>query len=236
MPADHSAHRKRIKEQCLQSGLKSFPAHNKLEILLFHSIPRKDTNPVAHALIERFGSLSAVFDAPYGELLKVPEIGEASAFLIKLIPQLAAAYMEDKTGGKTVILDSPEKAGKFLIPKFLGKTNECVFAAALDSQKRLLSCQQVFEGGISSVDISVRKIAELCLRVSAVSVIVAHNHPNGIAVPSKEDLYSSGRITLALEMLGVEVVDHMIVVDDDYCALGTCRQFAQSVWGGDFSF
>ena len=112
----------------MTSGLDSFEPHNILELLLFYSIPRKDTNETAHLLLKRFGSLSAVFDAPFSELIKVKGISESSATLIKLIPALSRAYLSDKAK-HTKEIDSPEKAASVLIPDLWGKRARfCLFS------------------------------------------------------------------------------------------------------------
>lgn len=220
----HTEHRKRMREHCIKSGIEHFPDHNKLEVLLYYSIPRKDTNPIAHRLIEHFGSLSGVFDAPLDELCKVEDIGEYSALLIKLMPQLFAAYCEDQNKNITVI-DTVDKAGEYLKPKFIGKTQEFLYIVTLDPQKRVISCRKVAEGTPNTLSISLRKIAEICLQCNATFVIIAHNHPRGALLPSKEDCISSGKITLTLKMLNIEVADHMIFSGTNYMTLGTCLEY-----------
>jgi DNA repair protein RadC len=115
----HIGHRERVKELFLRTGLDSFSSHSVLELLLFYAIPQKDTNPIAHRLIRQFGSLSAVFDAPFDELLNVDGIGRSAAILIKMIPQLCRRYEEDLQNGKITIFDY-EEAGKLFVKKYIG--------------------------------------------------------------------------------------------------------------------
>ena len=119
----HKGHRDRLKKRFLQSGIDDFEDHNKLELLLFYAIPQKDTNPIAHELLDTFGSLSNVLDAPFEELIKVKGISESSAVLLKLIPPLSRSYLNDKYKNGFVI-NSTEQAGEFLMPKFIGLTTE----------------------------------------------------------------------------------------------------------------
>lgn len=96
----HDDHRRRVYERFLREGLAGFEEHNAMEFLLFLARPRGDTNPLAHALIDRFGSLSAVLDAPIEELERVPGVGHSSAVVLKFIPQMCAYYLENKTSHK----------------------------------------------------------------------------------------------------------------------------------------
>lgn len=211
----HDGHRERLKERFNKEGLDNFEPHNVLELVLFFAIPRRDTNELAHKLIERFGSLAAVFDAPVGELTKVEGIGESAALLIKLFPAVAAKYKADRDANFKII-DSSDAAGAFLTPKFFGKTDELVYLICLDSKRKILYDGIIFEGSVNSTNISIRKIVEITLRYNATSVIIAHNHPGGIALPSKEDIGSTEKMKSVLNGVGISLIDHIIVADDDY--------------------
>nr|WP_084233557.1 DNA repair protein RadC [Papillibacter cinnamivorans] len=214
----HDGHRQRMKRRFLGTGMDSFEDHNVLEILLFYSIPQKDTNPLAHELITRFGSLEGVFDAPAEELMKVPGVGENTAALIKLIPQVYRRYMISKTGSGA-ILNSSEKAGVFLLPRFAAERDEVVYLVCLDAKCKVLSCRLMFRGSVNSAHVSVRKIVEAALTNNSTSVILAHNHPSGIALPSEEDNLTTLRIQAALEAVGIELADHIVVADDDFVSI-----------------
>ena len=124
----HDDHRRRVYERFLREGLAGFEEHNAMEFLLFLARPRGDTNPLAHALIDRFGSLSAVLDAPIEELERVPGVGHSSAVVLKFIPQMCAYYLENKTSHK-VPLTSVEEASAFFMPKFFARTQEAFYMA-----------------------------------------------------------------------------------------------------------
>jgi hypothetical protein len=128
----HEHHRKRMKERFLREGIAYFEPHNVLELLLFYAIPQKDTNEIAHRLIERFGSLSAVFEAPFSELIQVEGIKEHSATLIKLIPELAGRYVSESYGTKGVLLPTLDDAAEYLKSKYIGVTKEIVYLLLLD--------------------------------------------------------------------------------------------------------
>lgn len=211
----HSGHRQRLKERFLNEGLDSFERHNVLELLLFFGIARIDTNEISHELMNSFGSLSGVLEAPYEELLKVNGIGESAATLLKLIPDISRAYNDDKCDYKQN-LNTTEKMGNFLLPKFVGRTSEIVYLVCLDNSCKILNCTVLFEGTVNAANISVRKIIETAIKFNASNVILAHNHPTGIALPSNEDLVTTDRIVKALQVIGIRLLDHIIVARNDF--------------------
>ncbi len=211
----HDGHRDRMRGRFLEGGLDNFNELNALELLLFYCIPRRDTNVIAHALIDRFGSLSAVFEASEHELCEVPGIGENAAVLIRLVPQLMRKSAVSKTKAICAILSS-EDAGNYLIPRFMYEQDEVVLLLCLDSQKRVICCSEMGRGVVNSVETSVRRMVETALKSRAASVILAHNHPDGLALPSVEDDAVTKRIYRALAMVGIPLVDHIIVAGEDY--------------------
>ena len=214
----HEGHRKRMKERFIKSGLDDFAPHNILELLLFYSIPRGDTNPVAHRLIDTFGSLSGVFDATPEELAKVDGVGENSAILISMIPQIARKYLEDKADTANIVGGCSD-IGAFLLPKFVGRTNEALMMVSIDNKNKIISCSVVAEGTVDSAKVSRRKIMEEAMKVKATRVILAHNHPCGVAVPSSEDVVMTKEIGRLFAQVGIELVDHIIVANDDYVSM-----------------
>lgn len=214
----HEGHRKRMKERFIKSGLGDFAPHNILELLLFYSIPRGDTNPVAHRLIDTFGSLSGVFDATPEELAKVDGVGENSAILISMIPQIARKYLEDKADTANIVGGCSD-IGAFLLPKFVGRTNEALMMVSIDNKNKIISCSVVAEGTVDSAKVSRRKIMEEAMKVKATRVILAHNHPCGVAVPSSEDVVMTKEIGRLFAQVGIELVDHIIVANDDYVSM-----------------
>jgi DNA repair protein RadC len=211
----HGGHRQRLKERFLTHGLDSFDDHNVLELLLFYALPRVDANPIAHELIDRFGSLSGVFDAPYDELTKVPGIGENAALLLKLIPQSSRRYQISKSKHNS-ILNTSRKAGDFLLPYFFGERDEVVYMVCLDAKCKVLSCKLMFRGGVNSANVNLRKIVENALASNASSVILAHNHTSGIAIPSEEDKATTKKVIDALRAVDVTLADHIVTADNDY--------------------
>ena len=218
MPCEHDGHRKRLKARFVKTGLDDFEPHNILELLLFYSIPRKDTNPVAHKLINQFGSLSGVFDARPEELMKIDGITESSAALIALIPQIARKYLEDKAEAVNIIGGFSD-IGKYLLPKFIGRKVETIMLASLDNKNKIISCSIIAEGDSDRASISKRKIMEEAIRVNATRVVLAHNHPRGFAIPSSEDIFLTEEIYSLLKSVGIELVDHIIFAENDFVSL-----------------
>lgn len=202
----------------MKSGLDDFAPHNVLEFLLFYSIPRGDTNPIAHRLIDAFGSLSGVFDATPEELMKVSGVGESTAILISMIPQMARKYLEDKADAVNVVGGCGD-IGAYLLPKFVGRTNEALMMVSIDNKNKIISCSVVAEGTVDSAKVSRRKVMEEAMKVKATRVILAHNHPRGVAVPSAEDVAMTREIGRLFAQVGIELVDHIIIADDDYVSM-----------------
>ena len=214
----HENHRKRVRKRFIDYGIESLEPHEILELILFWSIPRRDTNVIAHKLINKFGSISAVFDAPYKMLLEVDGLGTNSAILLKLIPSLARVYQEDKYLIDKKVPDLESCCDK-LVLKFLGRTDEAVAIMLFDSKGKPIFDGIINTGSVSAVEIYSRRIIELISSYSAASIILAHNHPSGIALPSKEDIISTDKLSLVLKSMGVIFIDHIIVADGDYVSM-----------------
>ena len=216
--ADHSGHRERKRRQFRDHGIDAFADHEVLELLLYYAIPRRDTNPMAHALMDRFGSLNAVLSAPAEELARVEGVGPSAAALLKLVPQVYRRARISLTQGE-VILDTSERIGEFFVEQFVAQPTEVMYQLCLDAKGRMLCCRKICEGDASAVGLSLRKIVENALLCNAVLVALAHNHPSGVALPSREDKVATLQIRDALEAVDVRLADHIIVADGDYVSL-----------------
>ena len=214
----HEGHRQRMKQRLLQEGMDSFSEVQALELLLFYCIPRRDTNPVAHALLEQFGSFAQVLEAPVEELQKVPGMGEGSAAYLHMIHEAGRFYQVSRTRQVTV-LRTLDECGAYLVPFFHGRTLETVFLLCMDAKCKVLCCRQLGEGGINSTGISMRRLVETALGAGASAVILAHNHPSGLAIPSEEDIAATRRAAEALRTVEIQLADHVIVAEDDYVSL-----------------
>lgn len=214
----HDGHRKRMKDRFLKHGLESFDDHAVLELLLYYAIPRGDVNPIAHELINRFGTLDGVLDAPISDLTEICGIGENAATLLKIIPDVCRRYLVSRVSLDRII-DTSEKAGEFVKPYFYGKREEIVYAVCLDAKCKVIAHKQLGEGDVSAALMSIRKIVEFALTYKAYYFILAHNHPSGVALPSSDDVNATKRVQEALANVGVTLFDHLIVADDDFVSL-----------------
>lgn len=208
----HEGHRGRLKNRFLSNGLESFEDHNILEMLLFYSIPRKDTNDIAHELINHFGSLKAVFDADFEELITVKGISENSATLIKMIPAISRAYLANKSNTKPV-LDDVNKIKEFLFHTYYGETKEVVYILLLNNKFELISLEKVHEGSVNSARIELRKLVDVIIKKNAASVILAHNHPDGIPSPSYEDIQTTADLIATLNLIDIQLIEHFVVTE-----------------------
>lgn len=217
-PSVHTGHRKRVKEEFLARGLEGLPDHRVLELLLFYAIPQGDVNPLAHALLEHFGTLSDVFQATYEELLKVRGIGPNAAALIQLVPAIGARYMADRVSlsGR---LTRPEDYMEVLEPYFFGARVELCYLLCMDGKEKLITCRKLGEGVVDQVPILRRKAVETALSCNASRVVLAHNHVSGIAKPSAADIQATQVLRRLLREVGVLLVDHLVIVDGDMVSM-----------------
>lgn len=216
--AIHQGHRDRLKTRFRQQGLDGFNDIQALELLLFYAIPRRDTNPIAHALLDRFGTLHQVLEAPIHELQTVEGVGENAATLLHLARALAGRYAVSQAKVEA-ILNSTHKCGEYLKRYFVGKREETIYLLCLDAKCKVLSCSEVGRGSVNSAGLSIRKIVETALSFNAVSVVLSHNHPSGLAFPSPEDVATTRRVALALDAVGIVLADHIVVAEDDFVSL-----------------
>ena len=214
----HKGHRQRLKDRFVAEGLDHFTEIQALELALFYAIPRKDTNPIAHALLDRFGSLAQVLDASVEDLARVPGMGESAAVFLHLINQMGRCYLVSRSA-QNKVLPTLEDCANYLIPHFYGRRVETVFLLCLDAKCKVLCCKEVGEGSVNSAGISVRRIVETALGANASTVILAHNHPSGIAIPSGEDVQTTRRIAMALQAVEIQLADHIVVADEDYVSM-----------------
>ncbi|MDD3430228.1 MAG: DNA repair protein RadC [Oscillospiraceae bacterium] len=220
----HDGHRQRLRKRFLEDGLENFEEHNVLELLLFYAHSRADTNALAHVLIDTFGSISAVMDAPYDALLQVSGVGEQAATLLKLVPQLASVYNSDKFAMGTC-LHSTQEVGQYFVPLFYGKQHEEVHMLSLDDKHKIIRRTKLFEGTVNATPITVKKVVSEAVNANATSVVLAHNHPAGLALPSANDRHVTKRINTALELINIRLLDHIIVAENEFISMAESGEF-----------
>lgn len=212
----HAEHRARMREKYLQMR-DAMPDHEILELLLFNVIPRRNTNPIAHALLNRFGSLDEVFRASIPQLTSVEGVGEKTAMFLKEIQYVWRRIETSKSNHQ--VLDTYEKIAKYLVALFCTETNESVYVVLLDAKARLMSSRKLFEGTVTSASIDARKIASYALSQGAARIILAHNHLSGSAEPSDEDISTTRFLRRSLRQIDLILEEHFIIAGSSYCPL-----------------
>ena len=220
----HDGHRQRLKNRFRQEGLDRFDEIQVLELLLFYAIPQRDTNPLAHKLLDHFGSLPQVLEAPVEELEKIPGVGSNVSTLLSLTTALSRYYMV-KRAEQCTVLTSSDQCGEYLMPFFVGRRNETVMILCLDAKCKVLGCKEVGEGSVNSASVPIRRIVEMALGMNATTVVLAHNHPSGVAVPSGEDVQTTRRLAAALDAVDITLADHIVVADDDFVSMAQSRLY-----------
>ncbi len=210
-------HRQRLKDRFMKAGLEGFATHEILEMLLFYTIPQRDTKPIAHELIQRFGSIDGVFSADPKELMETKYITENSVLLFKFIPRLMEHYHDGQITG--TIVDTIEKIKEMFIPYFNGLTKERLMMACFDNSMKLIKVVQISEGDVISTEIDMRKIVSQALSTNCLNVVIAHNHIGGSAKPSDEDILATDQINRSLEEIKVRLIDHVIVCGEKACSM-----------------
>lgn len=215
---NHTGHRKRLRQQFVQGGLDALSDFKALEMLLFYAIPRKDTAPLAKALLNKFGSYERVMEAPLDELLKVSGMSENAAILLQLVMESERRYIIGKLADKKP-LTSVDECGKYFLPFFHGRREEMVYLLALDGRGRVISCQCIGHGAVNSANVPIRKIVAAALVACATSVALAHNHPSGVTTPSPEDRDATTLVEDALRAMDIVLLDHFVIAGGEYLSI-----------------
>lgn len=214
----HKGHRKRVKDNFMKNGLDIFTDVQALEMALFFCVPQGDTNELAHKLINKFGSFSAVFDATPEQLENVPGVGENTKVFLKYIPALLRRYRIDKITDDN-IFETSDKTGRYLMAYFMTEVREKWVVMAFDRKRRLLGTIPVPESYIGTYSSNARELAELAISMKADAIIIAHNHPSGIYEPSEADISVTNAIDFSLSAVGINLVEHYIVTDNHYLGI-----------------
>jgi DNA repair protein RadC len=226
----HSGHRKRVRDRYVTSGLDSFEDYQLLELLLFYCCPRKDTNALAHKMLNEFGNLYTLFEADPVEITRRCEVSENVGVFISLIPSVARRYFASKWD-KKITLDNSRKVGEYAISLFVGRTVEVLYMICLNGQSQLIHTAKISEGTLNESRLYVRDFVETAIKYKASSVILAHNHPSGSLVASSNDIRATSKVMSALETVSIAVLDHIIVAGEQYMSFSEQKILAMP-WGG----
>ena len=222
----HTGHRQRMKQRFIEHGADTFQDYELLEMILYYSIPKKDTNEIAHRLLDTFGTIKDVFDADYIELMAVKGIKENSATLIKLFQKVTGRYWtaEFSDYGR-VDLSTDEKRFEYCKSLYLGEKNEKIYVLALDNNMHLMSKKMISEGLPNRVELGVGQVADFAIKKGSGIVLLVHNHPGGLSVPSQEDISVTDRHYSSLRNVGIILYDHIVVGCDGAISMKKCGFF-----------
>lgn len=215
----HHGHRERMKLRITQGGLANFSDHELLEVLLYYAIRQGDTNPIGHALIDRFGSFSGILKASIPELCEVKGIGESSAIMMRTMGEFIKRYNMSEVLDSRQVFSDLHSIHQFVRQLFLDESREVTYLLCLDQSYRLLHYQMIGKGTVNFCQINLREITEIAFRYQTAIVVLAHNHPGGTATPSVADRSTTREIAKMLRALGIELCDHVIVSDDQVTSM-----------------
>lgn len=209
----HVGHRKRLRESANNVGLCNMQEHQVLELLLSYVIPRKDTNPIAHDLINKFGSFAQVLQANEEDLLKVEGVGEYAASFITFIKEFFSYYKLSKLN-KKVSIKNTAQAVEYCGELLSDKTEEEFYAVFLNNNGSVIHYEKISSGTVNASQVNIKKITECAFKFNSANVILCHNHPNGTNNPSQNDKISTRAMVISLHLNGVNVLDHIIIAED----------------------
>ena len=207
----HEGHRERLRRRFMdEQGLDHFTDTQILELLLFYANARGDTNPIAHRLLEDFGSLKGVLEARPEMLMNVPGVREQAATLISMVVPLTRVWNRCAMTAPSRIANSRE-AEKYCLSLLAGHRTERFYVISLNAQCRILGERKIADGSLSEVSAYPRLVMETALNYNAHSVLLSHNHPGGTCAPSPEDIASTKQLQRLLGGVGILVLDHIII-------------------------
>ena len=206
---DHAGHRERLRRRFRQAGLEAFAPHEVLELLLTYAIPRRDTKPIAYALINHFESLHAVLQASAEDLMTVEGIGENAATLISLMMPLFRAYRRSVEATVDVI-SNYFQAVRYCEALFEGERFEKFYVICLGTGMKRLNTVLISSGDVTEVRVYARHVVSALTQCGALGALITHNHPSGLAKPSEEDIALTNSIAQLLDGMGIKLYDHII--------------------------
>lgn len=214
MPHDHSGHRSRLRDRVSKEGLDNFQDYQVLEYALSFVIPYKDTNPLAHKLVNKFGSFSGVLEANEEDLKAISGLGEVSAHFLSNILKIYHFYEKNKVKN-TITIVRPIETYNYVKPFLKGKLVEEVYLICLTPNNKIISIEKITEGSSSEASLPIRIISDKMSRAKVSNIIVAHNHPKGSYMASEEDNQFTKALVTSLAINGCHLLDHIIIGEDD---------------------
>ncbi len=210
----HAGHREKMRQRFIKDkGFENFEDHQILELLLYYARTRGDTNPLAHELLDQFGSLKGVLEARPEQLMAIKGISDQSATLISMVVPLTRVWHRCAMTEPDKIGNSRE-AEEYCLSILAGERTERFYVVCLNAKCNVLGRRKISEGSLSEVSAYPRMVMETALNYNAHSVLLCHNHPGGTCAPSPEDISSTLQLQRLLNGVGILVLDHIIVAND----------------------
>lgn len=219
--ADTAGHRRRLRERFCRAGLGGLQDYEAVELLLSYAIPRRDVKPLAKELLRDFGSIEGLMDAPTHWLIDENGMGMNSALLIKLIREMCAKYLEQRAK-KADVLNDMKDIEDFARMKLGGCQCETLMTVFVNSHRHIIS-YELTPGTVNHASVYIRELAKRAVIGNATGVILAHNHPSGVCIPSRDDIMLTDSISQALETFGIKLLCHMIVTPSECRHIGDFR-------------
>lgn len=187
-----------------------------LELLLCFTSENPDT--LAKKVHEQYPTFAQLMEADVEDLSKIKGLNSDGVLLLRLVPEMHRRYFLSRSHVEDRLKDSHD-FGHYLLPYYYGARDEMVYLLLLDSIGKVINCRMVGHGSVNSANVPVRRLVQDALVANASGVVIAHNHPNGVAVPSPEDVSTTVFLRDTLDALGIVLVDHIVIADDDFVSL-----------------
>lgn len=215
----HSGHRARLREKVRKAGLETLSEHEIIELMLNYAIPRKDTNPLAHKLINNFGSLAKIIDADYYDLLKVEGLGEETALYFNIISSLIKLYKVSKAKEESVFIKNTLEGVKYFRDNFNIDGKEFVHVVCLSKMCKIVSSFSFYGSSDAEVKFDFKEFMDKINHENVKSILMFHTHPKGSVQPSREDVQTTQRCLYVSALMGIEFLDHLIFNENEYCSM-----------------
>ena len=208
----------RLARHLLQRNPDTLKDAELLELLLRFAVGETNAAALAQRLLERWPCLASVLEADAQEFSAVEGMTDECAVLLRLVPELQRRYLIARSAPETRLVDSVAFGG-YSLPYFYGAKDEMVYLLSLDATGKPLSCRLIGHGSVNSANVPVRRLVQEALTANATAVVLAHNHPSGIAIPSREDIDLTLRLRDALDVMDILLLDHLVIADDDFVSM-----------------
>jgi DNA repair protein RadC len=216
MGNEHSGHRERLRDRVRKEGLKNFQDYQVLEYVLTFAIPYKDTNEIAHRLINKFGSFYGVLEADEEDLALVKGMGQASAHFVANLRNIFHYYEFDRSKTVSKVI-GPGGAYKYIKPFLSNKLVEEMYVVCLTPKSKIVSVEKISEGTVNEANVNIRLIVDKMTKAKVSNIFIAHNHPKGKSTPSASDDKFTKALVTMLEISGSHMLDHIIIGEgNDY--------------------